>query len=73
MDLTDEENKTTRKLNGAETMLCVSKEELERKIEEHKKMAEIKKYRDEDIEQYNFILGRISAMQILLEGDIDKL
>ena len=73
MNLDKEELEETRKHNGSNDVICISRKLLEEKYEEQVHYGTMKRNLPNDLEQYNFILGRASILKALLEGDIDKI
>ncbi len=73
MDLDKEELEETKKHNGSNDVICVSRKLIKEKYEEQVHYGIMKRNLPNDIEQYNFILGRASILRALLEGDISKI
>lgn len=72
MELTNEELKATRKLNGSDTKIVIDKKAIEEKIVEIEKWKSTK-MREEDAEQYEYLRGKLKVLEAIKEGDLSKI
>lgn len=72
MELTNEELKATRKLNGSNTKIVLDYKAIKEKITEIEEWKSTN-LRDEDAEQYEYLRGKLSVLNAILEGNLSKI
>ena len=72
MDLTNDELKATRRINGTDTKIVLDYKGIEEKIRDTERFLSTK-LRDEDAEQYEYLRGKLSVLNAIKEGDLSKI